>query len=154
VFSVFAGNTENNSTRDLTEEKITFIWLQILTDVLIHMPKLEKEARDEMIAVCRQENKNNQSQLRIIDEFCTTYIPDNAILWYTRNACFYKLLNQALRAQDFDIIFKFRAFVSDVYEQLNNLFTSAVYILPSFRVYRGQKMSLSDLEKLRINIKK
>ena len=39
--SVFAGNIGNQSTRDLTEEKVTFIWFQLLTDILLHMPQLK-----------------------------------------------------------------------------------------------------------------
>ena len=58
IFSTFPGKDQNETTRDFTEDKITFIWLRVLTDVLVHMPKLKKEARSEMIDVCRQECKN------------------------------------------------------------------------------------------------
>ncbi|CAF4227796.1 unnamed protein product [Rotaria socialis] len=121
VSSLFARSLENNSTRDLTEEKITFIWLQILTNVLIYMPKLEEDAQNEMIVLCRQENKNDQAQLKLIEEFFNEY-----------------KLSEAIRC--------------DVYRQINDLFTPIIDKLRSFRVYRGQNMSISELETLRGNV--
>lgn len=149
IFSAFAGNTQHDSTRDLTDEKVTFLWLQLLTDVLIHMPKLEREAHEEMIAMCRQQNQDNQEQLNFIEEFCNTYKRDDAIHWYTRQTCFFMLLNQALRTQDFDIIFKFRTLISDVYKQLKTLFKPLENSPCSYEVYRGQRLTVSELEKLR-----
>ncbi|CAM2725170.1 unnamed protein product [Rotaria socialis] len=121
VSSLFARSLENNSTRDLTEEKMTFIWLQILTNVLIYMPKLEEDAQNEMIVLCRQENKNDQAQLKLIEEFFNEY-----------------KLSEAIRC--------------DVYRQINDLFTPIIDKLRSFRVYRGQNMSISELETLRGNV--
>ncbi|CAM4822266.1 unnamed protein product [Rotaria magnacalcarata] len=152
VFSIFTKNIENNSVRDLTEEKTTFIWLQVLTNILINMPKLEKEAQNELISLCRQEYKKDKQQLKLIEEFSNKYTPTEAIRWFTRNPCFYKLFNQALRTQDFDIIFKFRSFITDIHQQLNDLFTPIADSLLSFRVYRGQLMTISEMEKLRVNI--
>ncbi|CAF5186904.1 unnamed protein product, partial [Rotaria magnacalcarata] len=152
VFSIFTKNIENNSVRDLTEEKTTFIWLQVLTNILINMPKLEKEAQNELISLCRQEYKKDKQQLKLIEEFSNKYTPTEAIRWFTRNPCFYKLFNQALRTQDFDIIFKFRSFITDIHQQLNDLFPPIADSLLSFRVYRGQLMTISEMEKLRVNI--
>ncbi|CAF3322565.1 unnamed protein product [Rotaria socialis] len=121
VSGLFARSLENNSTRDLTEEKMTFIWLQILTNVLIYMPKLEEDAQNEMIVLCRQENKNDQTQLKLIEEFSNEY-----------------KLSEAIRC--------------DVYRQINDLFTPIIDKLRSFRVYRGQNMSISELETLRGNV--
>lgn len=151
--SVFAGNIENKTTRDLTEEKVTFTWLQLLTDILIHMPQLEKVARNDMIDVCRQEYIKDQNELKLIEEYCSEYVPSKAIHWYTRNTFLYRLLNQALRTQNIDIIFKFRSVVADVYKQLNQLFQSTIHDPPTFRVYRGQPMTLAEIERLRGNLK-
>ncbi|CAF3630678.1 unnamed protein product [Rotaria socialis] len=152
MFSIFTKNIENNSARDLIEEKTTFIWLQILTNVLINMPKLEKEAQNELISLCRREYKKDKQQIKLIEEFSNKYTASEAIRWFTRNVCFYKLLNQALRTQDFYIIFKFRSFITDVHQQLNDLFTPIADSSLSFRVYRGQLVAISEMEKLRVNM--
>jgi hypothetical protein len=39
---------QSRSTRDMTEEKVAFVWFQVLTKILIQMPQLPT-ARDEMI---------------------------------------------------------------------------------------------------------
>jgi hypothetical protein len=101
---MFADTNCNKSTRDLTEEKVTFMWLQLLNDILINMPKLPT-ACDEMLDACRLTCLNDPEQLRMIEEFRQTYKPEDVIKWYTRETFLYRLLNQALRTENIDTIF-------------------------------------------------
>jgi hypothetical protein len=151
TISVFAGAVSDKSTRDLTEEKVTFTWLQLLTYILINMPPLPT-ACDDMLAECRLTCSNDPAQLRNIDELRKEYKPERAVYWYTRPTFLYKELNRALRTENVDIIFKFRLIVIDLYRQLTQLFESATYTTPILTVYRGQRMAPFEIEKLRNNI--
>ena len=150
--SVFAGNIGNQSTRDLTEEKVTFLWLQLLTSILLHMPQLKEEAHKEMVNVCRWEYRDNSNGLNVIKEFTENYTSDQAIHWYTRDSFLYRLLNKALRSQNIDIIFKFRLIIADVYKQLNELFEAQYPVASIFQVWRGQLMTTAEVERLKDNL--
>ncbi|UJR34621.1 hypothetical protein I4U23_027398 [Adineta vaga] len=117
------------------------------------MPQLEIEARKELIDVCHQEYKNDQKELQFIEEFRSQYVPDKAIHWYTRNTFLFRLLNQALRTQNIDIIFKLRLIIVDIYKELNQLFQSNIHNPSIIHVYRCQPMILVEkLERLRNNL--
>ena len=57
-------------------------------------------------------------EMKIIDEFEKNYKPENAIWWYTRESCFYRMMNKALRVQDFDMLFALRFFITDIAKQI------------------------------------
>jgi hypothetical protein len=151
TISLFASTTCNKSTRDLTEEKVTFLWLQLLNDILINMPQLPT-ACNEMLAECRLACVDDSVQLRQIDEFREKYKSEDAVYWYTREIFLYPLLNRALRTENVDIIFKFRMIIIDLCRQLAHLFDSATYTTPTLTVYRGQRMSPCEIEKLCNNV--
>jgi hypothetical protein len=151
TISMFAGNICNKSTRDLTEEKVTFLWLQLLNYILMNMPQ-PPTACNEMLAECRLACINDPIELEKIDEFREKYKPEDAIYWYTCESFLYRLLNRALRTEDIDIIFKFRMIVIDLCRQLAQLFESTNYTIPTLTVYRGQRMAPSEMKKLCNNI--
>lgn len=145
------GNVKcNNSTRDLTDEKVTFLWLQLLNDMIIGMPQVPTIG-DDMLNVCRSACTNDLKQLPLIEKFQNTYKPEDAIHWYSQETFLYRLLNQALRTQDANNIFQFRLIIIDLNRQLNELFQSSISNMQRLTVYRGQRMSYSEIEKLRNN---
>lgn len=148
---MFAGTISNKSTRDLTEEKVTFMWLQLLIDILFNMPQLPM-ACDEMLAECRLAYVNDSKELQNINEFSRKYKPQDAVYWYTCQIFLYKQLNRALRTENIDIIFKFRMIIIDLCRQLTQLFESTMHTTPTLTVYRGQRIPLLEIVKLRNNI--
>ena len=149
--STVISTVHSRSTRDLTEEMVTFTWLQILTDILTNMPQLPSACK-EMLDECRLACGNDRKQLEKIDEFRETYKPEKALHWYTRQTFLYPQLNRALRTENIDVIFKFRMIIIDLCRQLTQLFESTTYTTPTVMVYRGQRMALPEIEKLRNNI--
>ncbi|CAF1454854.1 unnamed protein product [Rotaria sordida] len=145
--SMFAGVEPNRSTRDLTEEKVAFVWFQILTEILVQMPQLPT-ARNEMLEEWRQACRTGRDETNIIKDFCRNYNPTKALYWYTRNTHLYKLLNKALRTENIDNIYKFRFFIVDLYRQLNELFQSSIPMNHVLIVYRGQRMTIREVENL------
>ncbi|CAF3947376.1 unnamed protein product [Rotaria sp. Silwood1] len=47
-----------------------------------------------------------------------TYTIDSAIEWYTANAFVYQLANQALRAENIELLYLFRSYIIDLRSQL------------------------------------
>lgn len=138
---------KEKSIRNLTDEKAKFIWYQWLMETLIQMPESD-DARLEMLHDSRIQYAENAAELEIIDEFDKFYTVDKAIWWYTRECFLYRLLNKALRTENLDIIFKYRFFLKDVYDKLNELHSKTSDDSSIHVVYRGQAMSLEEIRTL------
>ncbi|CAF2755601.1 unnamed protein product [Rotaria sp. Silwood2] len=116
----------------------------------------DDKAKKDMIEQCRSYYSDNQSQLDIIDQFKKEYLSDQAIKWYTRDAFVYRLLNRAFRTENIDIIYIFRFFVKNLYQQLQRLHKEFVELVRQCEItniilYRGQAMKLDELEKIKCN---
>jgi tetratricopeptide (TPR) repeat protein len=103
--------------------------------------------KNELINFCRKIYKNNSNELNLIKEFEENYSPNQSIWWYTRESFLYRLLNKALRTQNIDLLFLCRFFIRDIENQLKNFQYSS-----SIRVYRGQLMSIDELNQLKNSI--
>ncbi|CAF1411242.1 unnamed protein product [Adineta steineri] len=149
--SLFSGGEPNKTTRDLTEEKVAFVWFQVITEILVQMPQLPT-AKEEILEAWRQACDTQHDETHLINEFRQNYTPEEAFRWYTRDTYLYKSLNQALRFENIDRIYKFRFFIVDLHRQLTREFQSFVYAKEIFTVYRGQRMTKDEMEKLRHNL--
>ena len=126
-----------------TESNGDFINFLLLIDVLIQL-KSNGTDKQLLITCCKEEYKNNDTQLALIDEFEKEYTSDDAVRWYTYNSFLSEMLNKSLRLQDIDLLFLFRFLISDLYRHLKqNQCQSSV------RVYLGQVMSMNELNILR-----
>ncbi|CAF1249321.1 unnamed protein product, partial [Didymodactylos carnosus] len=139
------------SINSLNQQQATFIWFQLLTDVLLYQPKITNKAYSKMLEECRHYYKDNSTAQKSIDEFETEYTSDKAILWYTRPSFLANLLNTALRTENMRTTLQFRDFIVDIYQQLLKSCSSTNYKYP-FTVYRGQSMNLMELKKLKSNV--
>ncbi|CAF3338447.1 unnamed protein product [Rotaria socialis] len=140
------------SIRALNKEYSTFMWTQLLMDVLIQIPQTDR-AKMMMLEDCRLHYADNKAQLDDINEFQEKYEPDFAVWWYTRESFAYKQLNQALRTQDIDIIFKYQFFIRDLYVLLKELYEESMPSLEEISiVYRGQHINCDELEKIKNNV--
>ncbi|CAF1305163.1 unnamed protein product [Didymodactylos carnosus] len=110
-----------------------------------------------MLNECRLYYKDDVTEQQKIDDFETNYSAKNAIRWYTRDCFVYRLLNKAFRTQNIEIIFKFRFFLTDLYNQLNELYHEYTSMLSSIdytilTLYRGQHLSIDEFKKVENNI--
>ncbi|CAF1190860.1 unnamed protein product [Adineta steineri] len=146
TLSINIFNTEQGqSTTGLNGQ---FIHSQLLIDCLLRMNPTTIE-QDEFVSVCKEEYKDNQHELSIINDFEKNYTPSRAIWWYTRPSFLYRLLNKALRIQNIDLIYLFRFFIRDLHRQLLEYQSLNV-----IRVYRGQLMINDELQILKDSIGK
>ncbi|CAF3309933.1 unnamed protein product, partial [Rotaria sp. Silwood2] len=121
-------SSNEKSCRDLSDEHTSFIWFQLLIEMLICMPDTD-DAKTEMINECRLCYKNNNSELKKIESFEKTYCLENTIDWYTKDSFVYRLLNKALRTENIDIIFKFRFFIKYLHHNLISLHEDFIGLL-------------------------
>ncbi|CAF3150660.1 unnamed protein product [Rotaria sp. Silwood2] len=110
-------------------------------------------SKNEMMNECMLIYENDEIEKNKIIAFQRTYSLDTCIHWYTRDTFLYRLVNKALRTQNIDKIFKYRFYIKDLYQQLENLSieendeSTAIPIM-----YRGKIMAQDELQKLRDNI--
>ncbi|CAF2749338.1 unnamed protein product [Rotaria sp. Silwood2] len=107
------------------------------------MPTNEN-ARNDMRNECEKAYRGNVYELAKIDEFFRNYTPDSCISRYTKDSFIYWLLNKAFRAENIDIIFKFRFFIVDLHHKVEELHRPCTGTL-----FRGQTMSVVELQLLK-----
>ena len=154
--TIFETNEMNErSTMVVQEQQSSYVWWHILLGTLVvRHPLYVTNAKEELIEECKLYYKNNKRELEKIREFDRTYSPTDAIKWYTYDSFLYRLLNKALRTQDIDIVFKFRFFLNDLYQQLYKTHLTSIEHLPEkLHVYRGQRMELKEVNILKNNTK-
>ncbi len=167
IKSVTDGNSSEQQ-RSFSELNRDFLWSKLLTDVFLRM-KYSVKDRNELIALCRLTYSDNKIELRKIDDFENNYETNNAVWWYTRDMCLYRMLNKALRTRDLDTLFAFRSFIVDLHRQLEQLYTYQhpgtfrsfiTNLLPKSKadqsvirqVYREHLMSKKELDEIKSNI--
>ncbi|CAF0964018.1 unnamed protein product [Adineta steineri] len=137
------------STASLNQLEPTFMYTQLFKEVLLDI-KYDPKVIKDLAVCCREVFAGNPTELQVIDEFERDYNPQKAIWWYTRECFTYKMLNQALRMMDADIIINMGFFLRDVHRQMQQLYEQQIssYRRKRFLVYRGQGLMKSDFEKL------
>ncbi|CAF2982275.1 unnamed protein product [Rotaria sp. Silwood2] len=144
--------TENQqSVRFLTEDSASFLWFQILLDVLTKMPN-KLQSKQYMLEKCRRHYHNNIKQLEKINLFEQTYESTDAIRWYTDESFLYRLVNKALRTEDTDDLYTYRFYIMDLCAQLKEEYYKQQLNNNKIKLYRGQTMSNEEINKLRNNI--
>ncbi|CAF2893640.1 unnamed protein product [Rotaria sp. Silwood2] len=143
-----------SGSQTLQARNAIFMWFQLFIEVLLRMHHKSSD-RKELIDICKNSYKNNDEEMNIIDEFEKNYQAENAIWWYTRESCFYRMMNKALRVQDFDILFTLRFFITDIAKQITNEYQKFIRTSETrniIRVYRGQIIGNDELKLMKNNI--
>src|SRR3984957_16921242 len=135
---------------DLNRLDPSFMYTQLLKEILIEMDHDVKKAKKELTKFCRHVYQESERQLQIIDEFRRGYHEHTPIWWYTRECFTYQMLNRALRTQEVEIIIKMGFFLRDIHRQIEELHSQAEHH-GVFTVYRGQGMSNIDFENIKKN---
>ncbi|CAF1022190.1 unnamed protein product [Didymodactylos carnosus] len=144
VMSSSSSGTSNN------KQEASFMYFQLLIEILLQMKEKNEDAKKEMVDECRRQYAGNDAELAIIDEFDQKYSSSTAIWWYTRDTFLYRMLNKALRVQDLDILFKLRFFIKDLHLQIQQLHSEGIKT-GMLDVYRGQAMSKEEFIKVTKN---
>jgi tetratricopeptide (TPR) repeat protein len=144
----------SSGTQSLQARNAIFMWFQLFIEVLLRMHHKSSD-RKELIDICKNSYKGNYEEMGIIDEFEKDYKPENAIWWYTHESCFYRMMNKALRVQDFDMLFALRFFITDIAKQIKSEYEKFIRTSDTrniIQVYRGQVIGNDELELMKNNI--
>ena len=128
------------STTELNSQFVNFL---LLIDVFTRM---ESHPEDKCLFVdyCRR-NFRKKMDLKFIDKFELDYSFKTAIHWYTRETFLYRLLNEALRKSNIEVLLLMRFFIADIYRQLQIKDTE----IPSDgKLYRAQLMYDEEFKRL------
>ena len=114
-------------------------------------------SKEEMIEHLRFISVDNETSRNQIDDFEQNYHSNAAIQWYTRETCLYKLVNRALRYEDMESIIKYRFFIIDLYQKLDELYQQMIEQIryseaKIITYYRGQTLSSSEVERFKEHI--
>lgn len=155
TFALYNTNKQK-SMRDLSRESGSFIFLQLVKQVIKQMAinddSSTNESKQEMIDACRLYYRGNQKEMRNIDEFEKNYKSNQAIKWYTRDSFIYKLINKALRTEDIDALYTYRFYIVDLCACLIDNCQILRDATSCITVYRGVKMSKSERERIQESI--
>ncbi|CAF1153702.1 unnamed protein product [Adineta ricciae] len=108
------------STNDQNTLDPTFMYCQILKEIFLDM-EYGKEAKQNLVELCRKEYATSIVGLRVIAEFERDYDKHTPVWWYTRDCFVYRMLNKALRTHHIEVINKFAFFIKDLHRQLEQL---------------------------------
>lgn len=130
----------------------SFMYTQLLKEILLEID-YDTLAVEEFIQLWANEYTDNPRKLVDIAEFQHDYCPHSSIWWYTREYFIYWILNHSLRTLDAETILKMGFFISDLHRQIEILYRKQMRSRQRrpFTVYRGQKLSNANLDKLQKN---
>ncbi|CAF4967328.1 unnamed protein product, partial [Rotaria sp. Silwood1] len=154
--SIFHLTEREHSLQKLTNESAAFMWYRLILIVLRLIAKYGN-SKCEMIAECRAAYHDNESIKMKIDDFEKNYNKTEALSWYSKDSFAFRLLNKALRTQNTEVIFKFRFFIHDLHNQIEQLYyqhlnNQSSSMNHNFRVYRGQHLNMTEIDVLKRNI--
>ena len=154
--SAFRVTDQQRGLRNLQKESATFIWYQLLIEVIRQLGGM-KCSKDDIIQVARTTYGNEQRENRTIDTFEKDYISAKAIYWYSLDSFVYRLLNRALRTENIDIVFKFRLFINDLHQEIKKLhqrYLNANQPIATHTAtfYRGQRLRKEEMEMIKESV--
>lgn len=129
----------------MNERRPSEDWFNTLLNIL-QENQPSSNGKDIFLKYCRELYANEPRILHTINEFDLTYTAEQAIQWYTREGFAYRLLNQALRQKDQNLIILLHFFIFDLEHQLLKQLTESEFV--HFEVYRGQLMSMEEINLL------
>ena len=144
---------QERSLQDIDDEQVLFIWFHLIIEVLSRLPQ-SATAKQDMIDECCRHYSDNPTQLSAINDFKINYNNGNgAINWYTKNCFLHRLLNKAFRTENLDIIFNYHYFLSGLTKELTEKYLEQYGKEKGIlTVYRGQRIHLNELERLKRSV--
>lgn len=139
--------------RSSTNINSSFLFSQLLVDLLLRMKPLETDREDfcvHCIKICQKKYGNNENEVylkRVLEQIrefqVDIYSTQTALRWYTKSAFLYDIVNNSFRTNDVETIFHSRFVIREMHQQLMKR-----QIDSAIRVYRGQRMSNTEAELL------
>ncbi|CAF3498465.1 unnamed protein product [Adineta steineri] len=145
-----AMNTDDDISKKWNQLDTSFIYTYALTEILLSINFEDKHIK-EFIDYCRNIFIDNTCKLNNIMIFEQTYSEKTPIWWYTYEGFLQSMLSRALRLLDVDILIRMGFFIRDIHRHIQQLHSEQIKTTDSnksFTVYRGQGLSIADVEKM------
>ncbi|CAF1501413.1 unnamed protein product, partial [Didymodactylos carnosus] len=170
---VFEDGEKCNYIRPRRKEKMTLIvsdglgqglipyvhHLNQIIAIYVYCPKKEEQKRSlstyrkdaengftKLIEVCKQKYGVESVRENYVIELQRDYTAYTSLWWYTRDTFVYKYLNRALRHRDIDTLVLFAFLIRDMNKTLKE---EKHFNEDIVHVYRGQRISVRELERLK-----
>jgi tetratricopeptide (TPR) repeat protein len=153
-FAISFLSSSDISSHDVNRQDPSFMYFQLLKDIILKdcLMESEEQTKTDMLSYCRSIYVDCPNTIVVLDEFEKDFIPELSIYWYTKECFLYKMLNKALWTPQADVLYKLRYFLRHLYYQILSEASKQREHLSSMTVYRGQSMSVDQIEKLKRNI--
>ncbi|CAF1513815.1 unnamed protein product [Adineta steineri] len=138
------------SNKKLDQLDPSFMYSQILKEILLTINFEDKHFK-EFITYCCEVYEDDEDELKNVNQLKTTYKNKVPIWWYTWDVFLYRMLNQALRLMDGDIIVRMGFFINDLHSNIQRLHSEQFdghQSSTTFTVYRGQGLSKADFTEM------
>ena len=137
----------------------SFMYFLLFIDILRKMPSSRTKSIENFVEFYREQHSGNEERMEKLRSVVQDYDSNCAIYCYTQESLLYRLLNQALRDQDYETLYSFQFFILDLCVQLTNEHENFLRSFDSDRnsilcVYRGQAICIDELNLLRNSIGK
>ncbi|CAF1534355.1 unnamed protein product [Rotaria magnacalcarata] len=136
-----------SSNESLDEISCSFMYSQLLNKILISI-EYDEKAKTKFINYLHNSYADNEQELVATKQFEKGYKNYSAAWWYTKESFIYAVLNAALRIPNVDIIVNMSFFIKDLHEQIKEVYMQKKET-ENLTLYRGQGMSIIDLENLK-----
>lgn len=142
----FISSNEDFSTKNLDQLEPSFMYTQVLKEILLEMEYNEQSIKD-FVSYCVDNNYATEDRANKFEREYYSHVP---IWWYTSESFLYTMLNRALRILETDGLIKMGFFLRDLHRHISKLHSEqfTTYDVSSFTVYRGQGLTKSDFDKL------
>ncbi len=137
-----------SSSLNLDELDQSFMYTQLLKEIIIDIEYDAEKAREEFTRFCQICSAAKDFQSKTINQFQRYYENHSPIWWYTKEWFIYSLLNKALRTQDIETIINMGFFIQDLHREIEKQYSES-HNTSTIIIYRGQGLVNNDFEKLR-----
>ena len=148
--------TEEKTFRKLSTktDNVLVMWSKFLIQTLLNIPRTKYRGRHYLLYELGLQYKDDSRYQDEIKRFETTYESKDAIQWYTRDSFLYRILNQAFRTENIDLIYRYRFFFVDLYKNIERLHVEQQETLlkDANVLYRGQCINFKEFDQLYQNI--
>ncbi|CAF1280748.1 unnamed protein product [Adineta ricciae] len=136
----------------LTTDDLYQTWWADFIDILCHII-YPSDSLNKLVAALQEYYRGNTTAIAKLTQFELEYKSEDAILWYTRDTCIYRVLNEALRQHHVERLFLFGFYVQDLFRQLTTEYEHFRSLSAKNNcktiTYRYQLMSTNEIENLK-----
>ncbi|CAF1619006.1 unnamed protein product [Adineta ricciae] len=135
------------SAPNLDQLDQSFMYTQLLKEIILELEN-DHNSRQAFTDFCLQHLQEYDLRKQPLVQFQKFYDRHSPIWWYTKETFVYTTLNNALRAQDTEMLIKMGFFLRDLHEEIKQNYQGSSHS-PKMIVYRGQGMKSADVDKIR-----